>query len=87
MPRIFILQGHSMDDRVSDLAGDHVPGRDRFVRRDVVSEEIVRFISCPRGDFGGLTDFPTIAFRFVAEVDNCADAALRERASGEPNKI
>jgi len=58
----FLLEGNSMDDGVPDLACDHLPGRDHLVRRNVVSAEIVRFISRPRRDAGGTTDFPTIAF-------------------------
>jgi hypothetical protein len=57
-----------MDDGVSDLDRDHVPGCDCTARRNVVSAEVVRFVASPCGDFVGLTDFPTIAFRLPADV-------------------
>ena len=59
-----------MNDGVLDLQRDHASGCDRPARRNVVSAEVVRFMAPPRGDFGGLTDFPTIAFRFAADVDD-----------------
>jgi hypothetical protein len=67
-----------MDDGLPDLACYHVSGCDRAVRRYVVSAEVVRLILPPRGDFGGPSDFPTIAFRFVVAADNRADATARE---------
>lgn len=63
-----------MDDRVSDLARARVPGRNRGAGRSVVSAEVVRFIPRPRSG-SEATDFPTIAFRSVAAVDDHLDTA------------
>jgi hypothetical protein len=62
-----------MDDRVSDLARADVPDRDRGVRRNGVSAEIIRLIPCRRRNSNETTDFPTIVFRFPAKPDTHAD--------------
>ena len=46
-----------MDDRVPDLARIDVPDRDRRAGRNVVSAEVVRFISRPRRESDEPTDF------------------------------
>jgi hypothetical protein len=67
-------RGQAMNDRISDLARARVPGRNRCVRRNVVSAEVVRFIPRPRRG-GKVTDFPTIAFRTAVGAEDHADTA------------
>jgi hypothetical protein len=57
-----------MNDGLPDLQRDHASDCDRAARRNVVSAEVVCFMAPPRGEFDGLTDFPTIAFRLMADV-------------------
>jgi hypothetical protein len=73
MPRILFFERKTMNDRVPDLTGADVSDRDRRVGRSFLNAKVVRFILRPRRDSGEPTDFPTIAFRSVVEVDECAD--------------
>jgi len=57
------------------LARARVSGRDRSVRRNVVSAEVIRFIPRPRSGSSEMTDFPTIAFRGAAETEDHPDTA------------
>jgi len=63
-----------MNDRVSDFGRARLPDRNRRAGRNVVSAEVIRFVPRPRGG-GEATDFPTIAFRFVAEAGDPTDTA------------
>jgi hypothetical protein len=62
-----------MDDSVSDLARADVPDRDRCVRRNGVSADIIRLIPWRRRNSSETTDFPTIVFRFPAKPNTHAD--------------
>jgi hypothetical protein len=62
-----------MNDRVSDLARANAPDRHHRIGCNIVSADVVRFIPRPRRNGGEPTDFPMIAFRSVALLDEPVD--------------
>jgi hypothetical protein len=72
-----------MNDRLSDQPRTCRPRSDRRLGRSRMTAEVLRFISPPDHRAQAATDFPTIAFRAVVEVEDFASA----RADTAPSEI